>query len=88
MMAMHQNAVLSVCHRTFYVPLTHEQVYIFFIPTNILKIQTFHEFESLCQNGFMNYLQNNLFCSCLMNEAHRVADSNPGRSRQKIILRV
>ncbi len=43
-MAVHQNAVLSVCqkeHRTFYVPLTHEQVYISCVPTNILKIQMF-----------------------------------------------
>ncbi len=58
-------------HRTFYTPFTRggEQVYISFIPTNILKIRTFHELKSLPQNGFMNDLHKNEFCSCFINEA-------------------
>ncbi len=45
-MAVHQNSVSSVCQReqrSFYTPFTRgrEKVQISFIPTNVLKIQTF-----------------------------------------------
>ncbi len=36
------------------------------------KYEHFHEFKSLCQNGFTNDLHKNEFCSCFMNEAQVV----------------
>ncbi len=71
---MHQNSVSSVCQKkknwTFYAPFTRgrEQVHIYFVPTNILKIRN----TSLRQNGFTNDLHKNEFCSCFMNEAQVV----------------
>ncbi len=55
---------------TFYAPFTRgrEQVHIYFVPTNILKIRN----TSLRQNGFTNDLHKNEFCSCFMNEAQEV----------------
>ncbi len=43
-------------------------MYIYFVPTNILKIRN----TSLRQNGFTNDLHKNEFCSCFMNEAQVV----------------
>ncbi len=55
---------------TFYAPFTRgrEQVHIYFVPTNILKIRN----TSLRQNGFTNDLHKNEFCLCFMNEAQVV----------------
>ncbi len=63
-MAVHKNSVSSVCkkeHRTFYAPFTRgkEQVYIYFVPTNIWKYKHFHESENLRQNSFTNDLHKN-----------------------------
>ncbi len=74
-MAVHQHAVPSGCqkeHRIFYA-----HIYIRSRRTNQLTFWKCYIFTwslkySLRQNGIMNNLHKSFFCSCFMNEAHRV----------------